>query len=152
MAAGHINRAEERVAYCASFILEADQFPDLTALIQQGETSVDEVARISGNDLWRSFGDAPVAEPHQISSETPSLMTEKLLLVMESDALRHAMTSSLEALNFKVTAVDDFEAAKGLTRQEALEPRLLPSDLRSAPCFRRQCPCSMHRAAPGGAV
>lgn len=82
------------------------------ALIKQGQTSVDEVARVSGNSFWRSLGDIALAERNQSASQTFSTMTEKLLLVIENETLRDSMVSSLEALGLIVTAVDDFQRAK----------------------------------------
>ena len=69
-------------------------------LIEAGETSVDEVARVNGGNFWRALGNTAMTHRSHQGSKHPITMTEKLLLVIEDESLaaracRDALTTRL---------------------------------------------------------
>lgn len=81
-------------------------------LIDAGETSVDEVARVNGGNFWRALGNTAVAQRRHRDGKHPITMTEKLLLIIEDERLRHALAEALSTLGYVVTAVADSADAK----------------------------------------
>lgn len=87
-------------------------FESARDLILQGATSVDEAVRVIGNSFWQALGTEYLEVRAQGSDEKPVKATEKLLLVIEDDALRDRIASQLEAMDYVVTALKDSESAK----------------------------------------
>ncbi len=65
-----------------------------------------------GNSFWQALGTEYLEVRAQGSDEKPVKATEKLLLVIEDDALRDRIASQLEAMDYVVTALKDSESAK----------------------------------------
>ena len=81
-------------------------------LIDAGETSVDEVARVNGGNFWRALGNTAMTHRSHQGSKHPITMTEKLLLVIEDERLRHTLAETLSQLGYVVTAVADSTGAR----------------------------------------
>ena len=81
-------------------------------LIDAGETSVDEVARVNGGNFWRALGNTAMTHRSHQGSKHPITMTEKLLLVIEDERLRYALAETLSQLGYVVTAVADSTGAR----------------------------------------